>query len=135
MKVLLFIFGLLCFSLNISAQQREFPQDSGNAFSRLCGKAGTPNTVSPTLMNAVMVAACNEYVEGVADGIEYYGDFVKGHFDPDVPKAFCAPRSAESGQLVNVVLKYIHDNPKYAQLPTKVLIMGALVTSYPCPKK
>ena len=54
----------------------------------------------------VASALCLGFVMGVSDAIEAYQDLA------GVPKLICVPTAATSGELMEIVTKYLRDNPK-----------------------
>ena len=47
----------------------------------------------------------------------------------------CVPSGATNGQLMDVVLAYMRDNPKTRHLPPMLLILISLGEAYPCAPK
>src|ERR1700722_7914467 len=121
----LWLFALL-FSLlpvPVSAQTKESPRESGNAFVRLCS-AIESNKLSEEEFGNLM--DCVGYVSGFTEGVEYEAMYATARRKGVAPEAFCIPDDVEHGQLIRVVLKYIRDNPAEAHRPAAPLIMKAL---------
>lgn len=111
-----------------SAQIPESLDRSGNAFVRLCSAIEKdPRTKA----EAELSARCAYYVLGVVQGVEFGATVVEAK-GKKVPELFCRPSEVENGQLVKVVVKYIHDAPEFAHLPTPDLIINAMRRAYPC---
>jgi Rap1a immunity proteins len=135
MKIL-WLFTLL-FSLlavPLSAQTREYPEDSGNAFLRVCSAFDKDTDKIPTT-EAENVFRCLGYVGGFMSGVVYEQRFPETATGRKVPAAFCVPNGVEEVQTIRIVLKYIRDNPADAHLSTAGLIIAALRKAYPCPSQ
>lgn len=68
---------------------------------------------------------CGGYIIGVADAQEFFRAANKS--------ASCVPADVEAGQLRDVVVKYLQDNPNVRNLGASVLVMAAIVNAWPCP--
>ncbi len=51
------------------------------------------------------------------------------------PPLICVPATAKLGQLMNISLKYLNDNPADLHLPLGDVIMASWFKSFPCSKK
>ena len=116
----------------LSAQNQEFPWDSGNAFVRVCSVLDKDTWAA---LENINVVSCTAYVSGVVDGVNYEQSFAEHVTTRKPPKPYCVPEPIENGQEIRIVLKYIRDKPEIAHLPTAPLIMSALSKAYPCPSK
>jgi hypothetical protein len=126
---LIALFPLL--AVPLAAQTREYPEDSENAFLRVCSVFDN-NTDRLPATEAESVFRCLGYVGGFASGVVHeqrFGETATGH---KVPAAFCVQDGVEELQMIRIVLKYIRDNPADAHLSTPVLIIAALRKAYPC---
>ncbi len=132
MKYLCLISAVLfCCSPFVTAQTQEFPEDSGNAFVRLCSATEKESRTDEEAANAM---ACLGYVSGFAEGIGIYRSSAEAKTKQKMPKYFCRPDGVERGQLVSVVLKFIRNHPEDAHRRTGVLIIVALEHAFPCTK-
>lgn len=132
MKHLWLFVPLFLLAIPLSAQ--EFPEDSGNAFLRLCSGAekGQLNDDSDEQLN---IMACIGYVKGVIHGMWLECGAAEAQTGRTISKPYCQANDVENGQIVRIVLKYIRDNPADANKPTALLIIRALAKAYPCPSK
>jgi len=125
------MFLLLCAS-SLFAQTKEFVDDSGNAFLRLCSAIDKEDKTSTEWAH---VMACTGFVTGFTRGVEFGSLYVEDKAHKKVPHLFCTPSEIENGQIIRIVLKYIRDNPAEAHLPTGALVVDALQKAFPCPDK
>jgi Rap1a immunity proteins len=128
---------VVCFLVvRLSAQTREFPETSGNAFLRLCS-AADKEAVTDAEKEAASenIMTCVAYVNGFIDGVRGEQAFAKGYTHQKVPIPFCLPDGVENGQIIRIVLKYIRDSPTEGNRSTMVLMVKALGKAYPCPSK
>lgn len=126
---LIALFSLLAVSL--AAQTREYPEDSGNAFLRVCGVFDKDTDKIPTT-EAESVFRCLGYVGGFMSGVGSEQRFAEAATGRKVPAAFCVQNGVEEVQTIRIVLKYVRDNPADAHLSTPALIIAALRKAYPC---
>jgi hypothetical protein len=70
------------------------------------------------------------YVTGVADARE--GEKVSVSPAGRAALPFCFPEGVTRGQVADVVLQYLEDNPKFRHLPASELVVGALFVAFPC---
>ena len=115
----------------LAAQTREYPEDSGNAFLRVCSVFDN-NTDKLPATEAENVFRCLGYVGGFTSGVVHEQRFEEAATGRKVPAAFCIQDSVEEVQMIRIVLKYIRDNPADAHLSTPALIIAALRKAYPC---
>jgi hypothetical protein len=71
------------------------------------------------------IKGCDGYVAGVADALAEVRE------DAHVA---CIPARVTNEQLRDVVLKYLHDEPQYRQLPGGHLAVHAFAKAWPCKK-
>jgi Ssp1 endopeptidase immunity protein Rap1a len=119
----------LCCGMFASAQTPDLPDQSGNAFVRVCSAIEKDQH---TDLETLHVLSCMSYVSGFVQGVFWEAEFVKTNTNKEMRKPFCRPKDVENAQLVKVVLKYIRENPEEAHEPTAVLIISALAKVYPC---
>jgi hypothetical protein len=126
--LLLFVLGIPLF-----AQTEESLEKSGNAFLRICSvvdKEGDKEHLSVDQKVALM--SCLNYVSGFTNGVDFEMQFVKNATKQRTHAPFCVPESVKNTRMVQVVLKYIRDNPLAARRNTDSLIMFSLGERYPC---
>jgi hypothetical protein len=129
-----FLLVPLLLLVPISSQTAEFPEDSGNAFLRLCSAAEKAKLTDDS-DEALNMMACVGYVVGVMHGVLLEQGDAEAKTGLKISKPYCDPDSVEHGQIVRIVLKYIRDNPAKANRPTAALILDALGKAYPCLNK
>jgi hypothetical protein len=129
-----FLLVPLLLLVPISSQTAEFPEDSGNAFLRLCS-AAEKGQLSGDSDEQVNIMACVGYVKGVMHGMWLERGAAEAQTGRTISKPYCHANDVENGQIVRIVLKYIRDNPADANKPTALLIVRALAKAYPCPSK
>ena len=72
---------------------------------------------------------CLGYIDGVIDAHELLS---AAHLEA---KYFCLPPTGlEAGDAMDIVLKYIRDNPSMMTMPARLVIIRALNEKYPCKK-
>ena len=117
---LILLGSLVAFAQTASSPQSDelssIPK-SGNGFLRECGGDAVPDAV---------FGFCHGYMFGVWEmfALNQAG---KHHL--------CIPVGVTYGQEYNIVVKFIRDNPKFAQAATANLIPMAIMDAFPCPKK
>jgi hypothetical protein len=100
---------------------------TGNELLRICEEEATFNR-----------GACIGYIRGVADGIAQYWafqEYVRSSANPKavITKApFCMPKGVTVGQIEDVAVAHIRNNPSLRHHQAPALIMGALVEAFPC---
>ena len=67
------------------------------------------------------------YVDGLLDAHDIY--FIKTDYN-----FFCRPNSSTVNQLIDVVGKYLKENPKIRHVNAGILVLEALQEAYPCPE-
>ena len=83
----------------------------------------TGNTIMPDCQaQPAPTGACVAYVVGVIDGM-WWGE----------PNMNCIPDGVTTGQLAQVVAKFLRDHPERLQLNAPVLIADAIGGAWPCP--
>jgi len=91
---------------------------NGNAFLRVCEPPGGTNTGHSHI-------ACIAYIVGVGDGAELMSE--RSH-----QRLYCPGPDVENGQKYRIVVKYIKEHPERTDLQTRILIVDALIATFPC---
>lgn len=73
----------------------------------------------------VQKGACTGYIMGVSDGMQIIADISDA-------RGTCVPDSVRSGQLRDVIMKHLRDNPEYRHKTASLLVLAAIMTSFPC---
>ncbi|MGB7655220.1 MAG: Rap1a/Tai family immunity protein [Novosphingobium sp.] len=116
---LVFAVALTFESGSVSAQERPaMPMDSGNTFLQHCRDA---NSGKPGV-SSLDFGLCYGYLAGIVDG-----DSLGEH--PHV----CRPNGVTNGQAMDVVLKFLEDNPADRHYSAGPLVLLALMKAFPCP--
>jgi len=74
----------------------------------------------------IKLTSCLNILHGLLDMHEIYTQMFNS------PKIFCVPESVNLGQLAQVVVKYLNDNPQILHELDTLLIIKALKNAYPC---
>lgn len=129
------MFGVVLFLLGsafVSPQEpKEFPSTSGNAFVRSCSSIEKDDSQT-TRTDFTNTVSCVAYVEGVVQGVQVEIAYSKGTTGNEPPSPFCLPDSAENGQIVRVILKYVRNHPEEAHKSTVSLTIEAMREAFPC---
>lgn len=72
---------------------------------------------------------CFGYIAGVAE----FSDALLFELEDAEPFSFCRPRGVTTGQIVDVVTKYLAENPDELHNPALVEVIVALRLAWPCP--
>ncbi len=83
---------------------------TGNKLKTLCNS-----------QNYVESSVCMGYVNGVTDSFSGY--------------LICLPPDVTTGQLVDMVKKYMNDNPAKLHEPSTSIVIDAIKKDFPCKKK
>lgn len=102
---------------------------SGNNFESECPLVSRETTKLSTVQ-AAQYLSCVMYVAGVVDGAQIENARIEGETKVGRP-IFDIPSGVNHGQMARITLKYIHDNPEKAHLPTVYLILSALRVAFP----
>lgn len=70
---------------------------------------------------------CMGYVIGIAEGAAGHAVVTESRLP------FCMPQNVNNQQAVDIVVKYLKDNPQARHLFASVLIYTALKQTFPCP--
>jgi hypothetical protein len=84
--------------------------------------ANLPSVGEMTDAEVFAIRICFSYVRGLDDGMGV------------LRTPFCEPY-VTNAQLMQILLKYIRDNPEKAHLRTAVLYLAAMEKAFPCTKK
>lgn len=69
---------------------------------------------------------CMGYIVGVSDAAEFF------QTAPGMPQLVCLPSNVTSGQLKDVVVKYLQDNPAKRHEDAESLILTSLAINFRC---
>lgn len=86
---------------------------------------------TPLIANAGFLSF-NDFLE--QDRVAQLG-YIMGAVDTVNTVAYCIPENATSGQLLDVVLQYAKELPKFRHWKADLFINTALKVTYPCPVK
>jgi hypothetical protein len=75
---------------------------------------------------------CLRYVLGIYDAAETEAIWIGGH-STILGWHWCAPDGITAGQIVDVVVRHLRDNPQDRHLDAPGLIAKALSQAWPCP--
>ena len=95
---------------------------SGNKLLEACSGSKDPNDN----LKVIKSRDCGSYIIGVSD--MHDADVVWGYR----PKAWCEPEGVTIGQLKQVVLEHLKDNPQNIHLNASSLVVYALAEAFPC---
>jgi hypothetical protein len=96
------------------------PLETGNDILRDCSR---------TNKKINYFAHCAGFIRGLADGIMFWEEY-----HPETVVA-CIPPRADTGQLSDIVLRWLADNPKMRHLGSSVVVALALHEAWPGPCK
>jgi len=108
---------------------------SGNTLHNACNAAGDDS--------AVQFGFCIGYIGGVFDGMKFGAGAVMFQAMPESSAAevdqatnsmigVCVPVNAERAQLVDIVIKFLTENPQMRHESARGLIFQALQRAFPC---
>lgn len=89
-------------------------------------------------LNTAQMATCLGFVAGFFDGY-FFGYGEASHFNrspgtPMVPATFCTRPNITIGQIRDVAVKFLRDNPQSRHLDAETLLTLAFGAAFPCPK-
>lgn len=123
-------FGVIVFFIIISFSEVAFAQSGNETGNTLLEKCTSNNVAYNTV--------CTAYISGVTHGaleLVFFLDEVlpeqKKIWELS-PGKFCLPTNSTRGQVKDVVVKYLQDNPKYRDAPASYLILKAIKQAWPC---
>jgi len=123
MKYLLFAL-ILTFSAACHGQAR-IQVGTGNDLKEFCSAF---HIDSPTLLQASHAGQCIGYIQGVQDSEKYRN---AAHLEASA-LSFCISQDVEYGQVLDVVEKYLKDNPALLHHDAFLLVHHALHDAFPC---
>lgn len=136
MKVATFAVGAtLCFFLTPRAGAQI---TRGTGFLHECRAAAQKSDAGLSALDQgaaqVNNSACAMYVFGLFDGIQLAPDIAAGQTrDPRaVASTVCAKDPVTAGQLRDILVKYIEDNPSQSGFETSLLALFAFQRAFPC---
>ena len=119
MRVLALVAGLLNVP-NLAASAQDWMR--GSSFYTLCNEA--PAKPADDWSRLI----CTAYVKGLAD--------MAGYLQPaNKAGLVCAPEGTTVSQYLDMLVKYLRDNPARQQELTPELLWEAASKSYPCPPR
>jgi hypothetical protein len=65
----------------------------------------------------------------------FYMGYVEGVFDSYNKVLFCSPLNITSGQVHDIIFKYLQNHPEIRNLPANLIILKALKKIWPCKNK
>lgn len=80
-----------------------------------------------------MDAACDYYIMGSAEGLSLM-NLIASDVAKDVKQTICLPSGVTNRRLIDIVKKYVQDNPKKRNQPASGLVFLALTDIFPCKK-
>jgi hypothetical protein len=90
-----------------------------------------------TQIDFLEMGMCEGFMLGLKDGVGLSFSFMKkddsGSME-DMGICFPAGDTADLGQIIRIVLKYIRQNPEQAHLPSAALVLMATKAAFPCAK-
>ena len=125
-----FVFFLLCGSC-LTANTAAAAASDGNALLRQCTEAIKimEGIADPDSIDFGQAGRCMGEVDGFAGASAFYEK------RPGAPRAICFPEDGITiGQSVRVVEKYLREHPQELHESSTVLLFGAFLSSYPCPR-
>lgn len=104
---------------------------SVSTLTRIAGALGTGNDFfmlcqdSNRESDSGAFGLCSGYIAGFLGRDQLQGE----------ARSFCFGQSVTNGQLMDVLMKFIRDNPENRNRPLSVLSFVAFAKAFPCPKK
>jgi hypothetical protein len=102
-----------------AAAQNSF--STGNDLLRTCNEGARDSNIS--------FGFCMGFIMGVVDGWNFAYHLYNGQ---NALGLFCIPRSVNSGQLRDVIVLHLRQNPAERHHNSNDIILAALVTAFPC---
>lgn len=81
-----------------------------------------------TSRKAVEQGMCGGYIIGISDM------FNKLQSMKMIKTVMCLPANATEIQIIDVTVKYLHDNPDSVGSDASAVVPAALIKAFPCPK-
>jgi hypothetical protein len=120
-KLLLFLLFVVA---AVPAQDSKPDISTGNGFQNKCAVVADKDVQSLTGIETNDLVYCLGYVTGLHDGMLVV-EAVRNKF-------YCLPDGVTTGQILSILVKYVHENPETAHERTAILFMGALKRAFPC---
>jgi hypothetical protein len=134
------VLGVLVLTVTAFAQapSKDISQ-SGNVFAEVCSVVDKHEHLTETDVSDA--AYCAGFMLGIREGAGLAFTAMKS-IDPSFSYLtgsmedfrVCIPTEVTNGQLIRVALKFIHENPDKAHLPTAALTLLADLQAFPCEK-
>lgn len=124
------VFALLLIGTNLChGQTATYTSiENGNSLAEFCKERP-----KPTSLEWFHFGMCGGYILGVKDFEETTKLALKAaKMEDKRDLKFCVDQRVTNGQLVDVVNKFLKDNPDLLHLNAAMLIVGALAHSFPC---
>lgn len=99
-----------------------------SSLSKISAASNTGNDLAEMCISDRTV--CKIFIIGMVRGIESTS-LIYSKMNEEKP-FFCIPPRVTNGQLAEIVIKYIKDNPKDLHKPASFLSTDAIETAYPC---
>jgi hypothetical protein len=106
--------SLIAAALVVASLSSPVQAMTGNELKRNCGDTGAK------------YGLCVGFVVGVVDGVL---------IDSPPDSIICVPDGVSHGQMKDIVLKYMNDNPANLHFPAALLVFFALGEAFPCEGK
>ena len=106
--------------ISMAAVPAQARYETGNTLYSDCTNSGTK------IDRLVAGAHCSSYIVGVYDEHEFQSLISK------TSPEFCAPKGVVIQQLVDIVTKFLVDNPESRQYPAAALVKLSLTKAFPC---
>jgi hypothetical protein len=117
---------LVVASLLVASPVMAGPFMNGNDLQKYCSIMDQPSD-SHSMIDAQHMGICFGFIEAFND---FHSSLLT--LDDFVP-LFCIPEKATVSQLIQVVSKYLKENPEKLHLDASYLIIHALREAFPCP--
>lgn len=75
--------------------------------------------------------ACDYYIMGSAEGLSLM-NLIASDVAKDVKQTICLPSGVTNRRLIDIVKKYVQNNPKKRAQPASGLVFLALTDTFPC---
>ena len=124
-KVSLFAVGALALAVHAAPARAEFVD--GNQLYRWCTTAE-----SDGIRHFQSQASCISFITGAADTIRSADRWAEWKGRPKLAIA-CLPANVEVGQIEDVVVAYLRNNPADRHHPAAAVAIEAMNSAYPCP--
>lgn len=123
-KILIILTAIFLFSPPARSQTatgNELLQDC-----RTANRRGNLRSDQAFADNLIAQGNCYSYIRGALNGID--GTVALA----GIPDIFCIPERVTMGQINDAIIRYLETNPQRRHLPASLLIIQALINSFPC---